>query len=320
MYTIINGVWQRSMKLHELVLLRNELQKAIDLSTIKLELEKNKASLQSMATLGNEKYQQQITCAAAELHNKIFTNLDQDLASIQHIIDQVAHEIDVKTKKFFEKNYQTEYTHASPGIIRDIKRMAMVEGSDTTLISRIRLYSGWKYPALEIGCRDGEWTKHLVSSDPLYISDMHQEFLDNTNNQFTPEYQARLRKYLIVDYKINELPANQFGFIFSYNFFNYLSLDSIKQFLIQSLTWLKPGGIILFTYNNGDLSASAGLSESYFMTYVPKSMLLPLAESLGFEVVAAPDFLPSTSWVELKKPGTLSTVKAHQVLGEIKYR
>ena len=51
MYTIINGVWQRSMKLHELVLLRNELQKAIELSTIKLELEKNKASLQSMATL-----------------------------------------------------------------------------------------------------------------------------------------------------------------------------------------------------------------------------------------------------------------------------
>lgn len=319
MYTIVDSVWQKSMKLHELVLLRNELQKSIDVSVIKQELEKNKTALHSLANLGNEKYRQQIINCSADLHNEILPSLTNDLNSIQDIVDQVNHEINVITKKFFEKNYQTEYTYVNPGIIRDIRRMAIAEGTDSTLINRIRLYSDWKYPALEIGCRDGEWTKHLVSSDPLYVTDIHQEFLDNTVNQFTPEYQERLRKYLIVDYKINELPIDQFGFIFSYNFFNYLSLDSIKQFLIQSLTWLKPGGVMLFTYNNGDLSVSAGLSESYFMTYVPKSMLLPLVESLGFEVVDAPDFSPSTSWLEIKKPGTLSTVKAHQVLGEIKY-
>jgi hypothetical protein len=67
------------------------------------------------------------------------------------------------------------------------------------------------------------------------------------------------------------------------------------------------------------MSGSAGLTEGYFMTYVPKSMLVPMAESLGFEVAKCFDFHPSTSWIELKKPGTLSTVKAHQALGEIKY-
>ena len=85
------------------------------------------------------------------------------------------------------------------------------------------------------------------------------------------------------------------------------------------MNWLRPGGVILFTYNNADLSASAGMCESYFMTYVPKSMLLPLAESLGYILEKDYDFLPSTSWIELKKPGLLNTVKAHQSLGEIKY-
>jgi hypothetical protein len=47
--------------------------------------------------------------------------------------------------------------------------------------------------------------------------------------------------------------------------------------------------------------------------------LAPMIESLGFEVVSSADYLPSTSWIEIRKAGTLSTVKAHQVLGEIKY-
>ena len=99
-----------------------------------------------------------------------------------------------------------------------------------------------------------------------------------------------------------------------------MSLDTIKQFLLQANEWLRPGGVIMFTYNNADLSASAGMSESYFMTYVPKRMLIPLIESLGFEIISSTDILPSTSWIELKKPGTLSTVKAHQTMGEIKFK
>jgi hypothetical protein len=74
----------------------------------------------------------------------------------------------------------------------------------------------------------------------------------------------------------------------------------------------------MFTYNNADLAASAGLCDSYFMSYVPKSMLVPLAESLGYIVTKTFDFEPSTSWIELQKPGELKTVKAHQALGEIK--
>lgn len=305
------------LQLCDLVFLKNALQSAIDLAVIKKEIESNQDRLQSIVPHAYH-YAEKLSNLSNN-HVKLFDNFYSNIEELNSILDDIDLDIDKFTKKFFEDNYQTECFLKDPKVLRRDKVMTLADGSEEVLLNRIHLYSTWKYPALEIGCRDGEWTKHLVTFDPLYISDNHDEFLNNAVSQFNPMYQTRIRKYQIIDFKINNLPINQFAFIFSYNYFNYLSLDSVKQFLIQAMTWLKPGGVFLFTYNNADLSGSAGLTENYFMTYVPKSMLVPMAESLGYEIHKCFDFEPSTSWIELKKPGTLSTVKAHQALGEIKY-
>ena len=160
----------------------------------------------------------------------------------------------------------------------------------------------------------------LVASDPLYIADVFDEFLSSAVQQFPPLFQGRVRKYLIHDfYKIPNLPKNQLGLIFSYNFFNYLSVDSIKQFLIQAMEWLRPGGTIIFTYNNADLPAAAAYAENYFMTYVPESILVPMAESIGFETVYLHNCEPAYSIIELQKPGELRSIKVGQTAGEIKH-
>lgn len=309
------------MRLPALISLRNELRRAIDLSVIQIELEKNKENLNILGNNCDMKFGLPINAIAAR-HSDTIKVLQNDVIEIQTIIDSVESDIQVLASKFFAKNYQTELQYSDAESIRNSRVMNLPDTTCELLKSRINLHSNWKYPALEIGCRDGEWTKHLVSSDPLYIADTHQEFLDTTTNGFSAEYQARLRKYLIDDFKISGLPLNQFNFIFSYNFFNYLSFDSIKQYLAQSIEWLRSGGVMLFTYNNADLPASAGLAEGYFMTYVPQSLLIPLCESMGFEVIATHDSEqnPSISWIEIRKPGALTTVKAHQTLGTIKYR
>lgn len=318
------------MKLHELVSFRNTLRDALDLTAILKGIQSNQERLASIIPHVNVYYGQKLTDLSAE-HYKVFSYAQQDEDKINSLLAEINNDIEKLTKKFFEDNYQTECMSGDPKFLRQHKVMHMTDESRDVLLGRIHLYSTWKYPALEIGCRDGEWTKELITFDPLYIADNHNEFLDNAISQFTPEYQRRIRQYHIHNFKIYPLdqfghqhkytlPLNQFGFIFSYNYFNYLSLDSIKQFLIQSLELLRPGGTLLFTYNNADMSASAGLTEGYFMTYVPKSMLIPMAESLGFSVIQCFDFQPSTSWIELRKSGELTTVKAHQVLGEIKFK
>lgn len=306
------------MTLSELVHLRNKLSRVFDISLIQSEIEKNCARLHMLCNDIDVDIAKKIQLVAHD-HQLIKDSLTDNSNDIQSLYNEIQDKITELSSRFFQENYQLELKHVSPEFIRNVRQMIVNDEFIQTLTQRISLYSNWKYPALEIGCRDGEWTKLLVASDPLYIADLYPEFLQTAVAQFPELYQNRVRKYLVRDfYKIDNLPKNQFGLIFSFNFFNYLSIDSIKQLLIQSADWLRPGGVIVFTYNNADLETSAGLAESNFMTYVPESILIPLAESIGFETIASYNFEPSHSFVEFKKRGILNSVKASQALGEIK--
>lgn len=306
------------MKLHELVSLRNHLRDVLNISVIQHEIESNYTRLQNLAENIDVEISSCIT-GTANKHKKHFDYFQNDVSEVESIVELVQSKIDALSTKFFAENYQLELEYIDAEITRKCRQIKYQTEFVKTLKQRINLYSNWQYPALEIGCGDGEWTTFLVASDPLYIADFFPEFLDSAVQQFEPVYQSRVRKYLIKDfYKIKDLPTNQFGLIFSYNFFNYLSLDTIKQYLLQCSEWLRPGGTVIFTYNNADLPAAAAYAETYFMTYVPKSILIPMAESIGFETIFSFDLDPAFSCIEFKKPGTLHSIKTGQTLGEIK--
>ena len=307
------------MKLNELVRLRNQLADAIEISTLNNELEKNYSRLLNLTIDVDEDIASNIT-KIANSHRDINLLYQRDCEELAQLLSIIQDKINQLSTQFFVENYQLELKYLDPDSIRKTRTIKHDEEFEQILIQRINLYSNWQYPALEIGCRDGEWTKLLVASDPLYIADVFDDFLSSAVAQFPPLYQGRVRKYPIQDfYKIKNLPKNQFGLIFSYNFFNYLSLDSIKQLLIQAMEWLRPGGTIIFTYNNADLPAAAAYAESYFMTYVPESVLVPMAESVGFETVYLYNCEPAFSIIELKKAGELRLIKVGQTAGEIKY-
>jgi SAM-dependent methyltransferase len=308
------------MKLNDFVRLRNELKEALNISIIQSEIESNCIRLEN--SIDNiDPDIANLVINASNIHKNNYNHFLNDCQNIQSIIDLLQSKIDELSTIFFAENYELELQYYDVESIRSKRKIPYEEEFAKILTQRINLHSNWQYPALEIGCREGEWTKCLVASDPLYIADYFPEFLNAALEQFEPIYQGRVRKYLIKDfYKITNLPKNQFSLIFSYNFFNYLSLDSVKQLLLQSLQWLRPGGKIIFTYNNSDLPAAAAYAESYFMSYVPKSMLIPLAESIGFETAFSFDMAPAFCMIEFKKPGELKTIKASQVLGEIKLK
>jgi SAM-dependent methyltransferase len=258
-----------------------------------------------------------------------FSRLHLDLQFSQSrfdlIIDKINQQIQVESARLFTNNYELELRVEEEAVsnIRKVRVMELSDSLQTEIHNRIQLNTNWKYPALEIGCRDGEWTKHIVAADPLYITDHYRDFLQSTASQFPDEYQRRIRPYLVKDTNFDVLPQGQFGFVFCWNFLNYRSLDTIKEYLKSIKELLRPGGMFMFSYNNGDIVESAGYAEGFWMSYMPKSMLIPMCESLGFELYYDRDVRgegTTVSWLELKRPGTLETVKAHQVLGEIKRR
>ena len=248
-------------------------------------------------------------------------------------VENINAEITRRSQKFFTESYtvERELTGEPEFLTQNLRnfrhwrniRLETDHSPDNHMLGVIQKNVNHQYPVLEIGCRDGEWTKYLVAGDPLYIAEYTDEFLHNAAHQFTAQYVPRIRQYKIKNNSILNLPNEQFGFIFSYNFFNYLSFDSIKQWMKSAHTWLKPGGVIMFNYNNADFGYGAGMAESSVQSYCPMSLLRPMCESIGLEYHDHQDYVDTLftpmSWIQFKKPGELSTVKLAQALGQIKY-
>ena len=73
----------------------------------------------------------------------------------------------------------------------------------------------------------------------------------------------------------------------------------------------------MFSYNNAERYHCARNVELGFMSYVPKKLLLELIQKHSFELLASQDIDDYVSWVEIRKPGELSTIKAHAPMGII---
>ena len=253
-----------------------------------------------------------------EHYDTIIDSVSEPIDGINERLALIDTQINELTHKLFKDNSEFERYYGTVDSVRSNRRIYIDNDVEQLISQRINLHTEWRYPALEIGCRDGEWTKQLVAADPLYIIDRHEEFLDSTADKFTPEYQRRLRKYHLVDHKLSVLPQKQFGFVFSWGYFNYISMPTMRKYLKQVFNLLRPGGVFMFSYNDADTPAGAGMAENFAQSYMPNSLLVPLVKELGYEIIAETQPTANISWIEIKRPGVLTTVKAHQVMGEIR--
>lgn len=263
---------------------------------------------------------------AIQKYRSVTTVAQEPIDQLVTMLEEVDRQISEKTKDYYVRGYMIDGHYASNATDVPTERNDRVlEISNETrelIKNRIALYARWEYPGLEIGPGDGQWTERLVACDPLYIADVHQEFLNSTMSKFTVEYQLRLRAYHIDRWKddtdLSQLPQNQMGFVFAWNVFNYFPYENLKKYLTQIHSVLRPGGVAMFSYNDSENPSSAEYTELGWMSYMPKTLLITLCGSLGFEVIQTFDADEAISWIEIRKPGILETNKAHQVMGLIK--
>lgn len=190
------------------------------------------------------------------------------------------------------------------------------------LSSRIALHSDWRHAAMVIRPAQGQWLPLMVGSDPLYLMDIRSSLLDSCATQFPPEYQRRLRKYTLRESDpggqvLRDLPDGQLGFCLVMNFFHFKPFELIKLYLTEIYRKLKPGGVVAFTFNDCDRWGGVELAERHFMCYTPGNMLISLAESLGLEIQQRYDIDNSNTWLEMKRPGVLTSIRGGQSLAKI---
>jgi len=255
----------------------------------------------------------------------IIQQVQQQHGTLSTFIEQLDQHIELVTYELFSGAYSDELNSAMMNHEHRMSRIInLPDMAKDSIISRIRRYSDFHYLGMELGPRTGELTSYMVACDPLYIVDLDDRFLDQTLKQFPELYQTRVYRYIIdiiPDFSI--FPKSQFGFIFSYDYFNYLSSTTIDSYLQGLYDLLRPGGVLMFTYNDGETPNGAAYAETRWHSYVPKSKLIELVKQKGFEIINTESFdSGAVNWIELQRPGEIieTTSKNIKAVGEIRLR
>lgn len=200
-------------------------------------------------------------------------------------------------------------------------RLPMAENSEEFIKSRITRCSGWQITTLILRPGLESWLQDMVSNDPMYLVDENYDLLTPALSQFNEIYQRRLRTYTIREDREEEilwqLPNNQFGLVLAWNYFNHRPFEIIRRYLTEMYAKIRPGGMLLMTYNDCDrwpgvLSAEVGTS-----LYAPGSLIKSFAESLGFEETFSYHDNGPWTWLELRKPGEWNSYRGGQALAQI---
>lgn len=263
---------------------------------------------------------------------KHLDNAERELNTLEErlptLIANIEQEISEITKEYLARGYMINGFYGSNATDLHTERhdrlMPISDDTRGEIVVKIRGYTEWHYPTLEIGPGDGAWTEHLVAADPLYIIDRQPEFLESTLSKFNGVYRNRVRPYLTglhannkEEHDLSMLPQNQFGFVFAWNVFNYFPLAETTAMLESCYNVLRPGGVMMFSYNNCDIPQCVEYVEQGFRSWMPKDLLIETCKKLGYEIIDTRAIEETVHWIEIRKPGELKTVKAHQVLGKI---
>lgn len=278
--------------------------------------------------------------------SKTADNINNDL---RLTLDYLDSQIDVASAAINEQLYlkdELDELRLKSDLIHPTHVFQLSTTANRLITASILKYTDWHYPTLRLGCtyagqetltyvdnqviidysKSIEYSNLLVAGDPLYFCDIKQAYIDSVTSHFNGIYSQRIRKYVIKDHDFSQLPQNQFGFIFCWMFFNFRDLITIELYLQNLIKLLRPGGIIMFSYNNTDMYDSAKTSENGIMSSIPKKKLIELIKNIGFEIIKHQDtpnedfFIKNISYIEIKKPGLLHSIKSKQVVGTIEQK
>jgi hypothetical protein len=110
------------------------------------------------------------------------------------------------------------------------------------------------------------------------------------------------------------------GICLVWNFFNYKPIEVIEIYLKELYTKLKPGGTLAMTFNNCDRFEGTELFERHYMSYTPGREVIKRAESIGYIVTYNFRTDSSNTWLELQKPGKLTSIRGGQSLAKVLYK
>jgi SAM-dependent methyltransferase len=311
------------MKLSELA----ELKKILTYHDIKISRESTGHQLKNLVDVIVRKYKDDDAKAINDVLSNQYQILSASFQSLELIVNKVIADIDTaieeKSKSLLalsDEYYKTEQTKTTSEIL-DLHGSPHYYNTDR-FFSRILKYGDWKYPALVIHPGRETFIESMIDNDPLYIVDQSYDLLEPAVAKFNETYQRRIRKYVVdeagEDDILAALPDLQFGICVVYHYFNFRPFAIIQKYLGEIYKKLRPGGVVIFTFNSLDDDMAAELTEESKCCITSVKDLKDEIEKLGYEILFQKNYYPGPgTWMELKKPGALTSIRGGQTLAKI---
>lgn len=254
-----------------------------------------------------------------EIIKQGFVDYELQLTKIKEELNQL---IDQAEPAWFQESYrlyEQEINHETPEYVLN-RRLPTTPETSVTLRSRLMNYTNWQLPGVIIRPGLETFVDDMVSYDPLYLIDNDYALLKPAVEKFPEAYQRRLRQYIINEQDeaiLHKIPKNQFGMCLIYNYLNFKPLEVIRRYLTEVYDILRPGGVCILTFNDCDRAIAIELVEEHFACYTPGYLIYDLARSLGYEIVFTWNDGEASTWLELRKPGELQSLRGGQTLAKI---
>jgi len=263
--------------------------------------------------------------------NNIAETFEQFEDNFNKLKQQLSEIIAEAEKSLFQQSYQ-QYEEHKKNIncealylenVQHVlnRKLLITEETRQLYLDRILRYTDWRYPAMILHPGQAGFINSMVANDPLYIVDENYDLINPAVEQFNTGYQNRLRISTVNEDAdppiLKSIPDGQLGVCLAYNFFNYKPFEVIKMYLEEIYQKLKPGGTLVMTFNDCDRYKAVILVEQFYATYTPGMMLRSWTNLLGFEETYCHHDDGPNTWIELQKPGELTSLRGGQALAKI---
>lgn len=258
-----------------------------------------------------------------EQYNQIDQYIDQFEIKLNQLKHAIKVQIEIEEKYWFQESYRLydqEMRNDSAEHILS-RRPVLDQDTENLLRARIQNYVDWQHPGMIIQPGLEKFVDDMVGFDPLYLVAQQHDLLVPAFDRFPEEYQRRLRLYTVredIDQEILEkIPAGQIGFCLVYNFFEFKPFEIVRKYLTEIYQKLKPGGTLIMTFNDCDRDKAVMLAEQHYACYTPGAMIQQFADTVGYNQIFSWNNNGPTTWLELRKPGALTSLRGGQTLAKI---
>lgn len=259
-------------------------------------------------------------------HKEIQSGFNEFVELVEQAKQEAQQEINLREEFWLTETYRLydqEMVNDTDEHILN-RRPTLSEEHSNIIQARIKNFSNHLHPGMIIRPGLETFIQHMVSFDPLYLVDQSDNMLFPSTFEFPDQYRRRLRPYIVNERDqsipiLDKLPNEQFAMCLAYNFFEFKPLPVIERWLQEIFAKLKPGGRLMMTFNDCDNEKAVRLAENYYCCYTPGRMVRAIAEKIGYEIYFTWNDNVPTTWLELQKPGTLTTLRGGQTLAKVKH-